>query len=441
MKVALFVPCYVDAFFPEVGIATLELLERLGCEVDFPLDQTCCGQPMANSGCHADAHGAEALFAKNFAGYDHIVTPSGSCAHHVRDHMTAIEQTAAVQKVRRNTHELVEFLHDVLQVREFPVGGVPAQGRPAHRLRDLARPARSQHLRDRRAGLQQAEAAAVRRQGHRVRRTEARRRMLRLRRHLLGLRGTGLREDGPRQGRGYHQAGAEYIVSPDMSCVMHQQGCARRAGPAAQVHPHRAGAQRGTGMTRVDHAEASSKFIEAKDHADFHDKRLWDLRKKRDSESEAMPEWETLRTQASAIKEHTLTHLGDYLEEFEKNATANGMVVHWARDAAEHNQIVHGNPRAARRDDAGQEQIDADRRVRDAALPRQPRHRGRRDRTSGERIQQLDDEPPSHIVVPAVTSCAATWRKCSPTTSAPTARTTTCPTSRKASGSTRGRTT
>ena len=50
MKVALFVPCYVDAFFPEVGIATLELLERLGCEVDFPLDQTCCGQPMANAG-------------------------------------------------------------------------------------------------------------------------------------------------------------------------------------------------------------------------------------------------------------------------------------------------------------------------------------------------------------------------------------------------------
>ena len=57
MKVALFIPCYIDAFFPEVGIATLELLERLGCEVDYPLDQTCCGQPMANSGCHDDARG------------------------------------------------------------------------------------------------------------------------------------------------------------------------------------------------------------------------------------------------------------------------------------------------------------------------------------------------------------------------------------------------
>ena len=57
MKVGLFIPCYIDAFFPEVGIATLKLLERLGCEVDYPLDQTCCGQPMANSGCHDDAPG------------------------------------------------------------------------------------------------------------------------------------------------------------------------------------------------------------------------------------------------------------------------------------------------------------------------------------------------------------------------------------------------
>ena len=93
-------------------------------------------------------------------------------------------------------------------------------------------------------------------------------------------------------------------------------------------------------MSRIDHAEASSRFIEAKDHADFHDKRLWDLRKKRDRVSEALPEWEELRTLASAIKEHTLSHLGDYLEEFERNAIANGAQVHWAKDAAEHNQVV-----------------------------------------------------------------------------------------------------
>jgi L-lactate dehydrogenase complex protein LldF len=152
---------------------------------------------------------------------------------------------------------------------------------------------------------------------------------------------------------------------------------------------------------RVDHAEASSKFIAARDHAEFHDRRLWDLRGKRDHESQALPEWEQLRTLASAIKEHTLSHLGDYLEQFERNAAANGMVVHWARDAAEHNQIVHDilashgatllvksksmltdecemRPFLAKR---GIEVIETD---------------------LGERIQQLDDEPPSHIVVPAV---------------------------------------
>ena len=94
-------------------------------------------------------------------------------------------------------------------------------------------------------------------------------------------------------------------------------------------------------VARVDHAEASSKFIEAKDNAEFHDKRLWDLRQKRDRETDEIPEWQELRELASAIKAHTLTHLADYLEEFERKAKANGMVVHWARDAAEHNQIVY----------------------------------------------------------------------------------------------------
>src|SRR6516162_3000952 len=76
MRVGLFIPCYVDAFFPAVGIATLELLERLGLEVVYPLDQTCCGQMMANSGSQKDAAGAEALFVENFAQFDHVVTPS-----------------------------------------------------------------------------------------------------------------------------------------------------------------------------------------------------------------------------------------------------------------------------------------------------------------------------------------------------------------------------
>src|SRR4029077_13724409 len=73
----------------------------------------------------------------------------------------------------------------------------------------------------------------------------------------------------------------------------------------------------------------------------MHDERLWDLRQKRDREMHGIAEWEELRTLASAIKEHTLTHLDEYLDQFEANATKNGIHVHWARDAAEHNKIVH----------------------------------------------------------------------------------------------------
>ena len=125
MKVGLFIPCYVDAFFPEVGVASLEILERFGVDVSYPLDQTCCGQPMANSGCQTDAAPAETLFVANFKEFDYIVTPSGSCTHHVRSHFDAIPQTAEVTKVRGSVYELVEFLHDVLKVDEFPWAEFP----------------------------------------------------------------------------------------------------------------------------------------------------------------------------------------------------------------------------------------------------------------------------------------------------------------------------
>jgi L-lactate dehydrogenase complex protein LldE len=73
MIVGLFIPCYVDAFFPEVGIATIQLLEKLGCSVDYPLEQTCCGQPMANSGCQDDAAATEAHFIDCFKRFSTIV--------------------------------------------------------------------------------------------------------------------------------------------------------------------------------------------------------------------------------------------------------------------------------------------------------------------------------------------------------------------------------
>jgi len=154
-------------------------------------------------------------------------------------------------------------------------------------------------------------------------------------------------------------------------------------------------------MKRIDHAEASSRFIAAKEHVEFHDRRLWDLRQKRDREAFRIPEWEELRTLASTIKEHTLARLPDYLAQFERNATANGMRVHWARDAAEHNQIVHDllSAHGARTLVKSKSMLTDECEMRPFL---ETRGIEIVETDLGERIQQLDGEPPSHIVVPAV---------------------------------------
>ena len=87
MQVGLFIPCYVNQFYPQVAIATLELLEKFGCKVSYPLDQTCCGQPMANSGYESMAQPCNELFTQNFSAFDYIVCPSGSCTLHIKDHL------------------------------------------------------------------------------------------------------------------------------------------------------------------------------------------------------------------------------------------------------------------------------------------------------------------------------------------------------------------
>ncbi|WP_367281471.1 (Fe-S)-binding protein [Porifericola rhodea] len=110
MHIGLFVPCYVDQFYPRVAIATLELLEKLGYRVSVPPDQTCCGQPMANSGYERYSKKTMELFVKNFASYDYIVAPSGSCVYHVRKHYDTLEQTPEVAHIRERTVDICEFL-------------------------------------------------------------------------------------------------------------------------------------------------------------------------------------------------------------------------------------------------------------------------------------------------------------------------------------------
>src|SRR6516164_2925455 len=225
--------------------------------------------------------------------------------------------------------------------------------------------------------------------------------MLRLWRHVFNFRGAGFGEDGLRQGCRSSRRWRR-IHCFRRHVVPHAPKGLRRAPWCRHpLHPHRANPQWRSRMKRIDHAEAASEFIAAKAHQEFHDRRLWDLRLKRDREARGIPEWEELRTLASEIKEHTLSRLSDYLEEFEARAKENGAHVHWARDAAEHNQIVY--------------EILSMRRVKTlvkskSMLTEECDMRPFLERRDievietdlGERIQQLDDEPPSHIVVPAV---------------------------------------
>jgi L-lactate dehydrogenase complex protein LldE len=111
MRVALFVPCHVDQLWPEVGLASLALLERAGLAVSFLPEQTCCGQAHHSLGDHAAARALARRFARVFDGYDAIVAPSGSCVAMLRVHYPALlGDGAEAESLRARCFELCEFL-------------------------------------------------------------------------------------------------------------------------------------------------------------------------------------------------------------------------------------------------------------------------------------------------------------------------------------------
>lgn len=129
MRVALFVTCVNDTLYPETGKAVVRLLRRLGIEVDFPDGQACCGQAHYNTGYRHQAEPLARRYAEVFAGYDAIVTPSGSCGAMVREHYPRIGKRAqaegrgqelgdALAPAIAKTYELTEFLVDVLGVTD-----------------------------------------------------------------------------------------------------------------------------------------------------------------------------------------------------------------------------------------------------------------------------------------------------------------------------------
>jgi L-lactate dehydrogenase complex protein LldE len=227
MKTALFIPCYIDQFYPEVGKASLMLLESLGCQVEYPMQQTCCGQPMANTGMEKEAIPVYHHFVSTFSNYDYVVAPSGSCVYHVKHHYDIIQQTEEVEKIRTSTLDIATFLLEVLHVKELPVQFPHRVGihQSCHGLRGLkmARPSElmiSPHsqwrtLLEMVAGIEIVD----------LNRPD----------ECCGFGGTfSINEEAVSVKMGkdrildHQQNGVEYITAGDMSCLMHLEGIIRK---------------------------------------------------------------------------------------------------------------------------------------------------------------------------------------------------------------------
>ena len=118
---SLMITCLADLFFPEVGVATVRLLRRLGVQMSFPEGQTCCGMPLFNSGHHDDAAAVAARTVDLFAGAEHVVVPSGSCAWMLKAEYPALlardaRRHAAALELSARTRELSQFLREVVGI-------------------------------------------------------------------------------------------------------------------------------------------------------------------------------------------------------------------------------------------------------------------------------------------------------------------------------------
>lgn len=234
MTIGLFIPCYVDQFYPNAAIATLHLLQKLGVNVKYPLRQTCCGQPMANSGFAHLTQKCNDLFIENFVEFDYVVAPSASCVLHIKDHLYSENNPEASGLLKTKVYELVEFLTDVLKVSKlharFPykVGIHQSchglRGLHLSKMSELVGPPYSklEHLLKMVEGL---ELINPDRQDD-----------------CCGFGGTFCVTEeaisvkmGKDRITDYTKNGAEYITSSDLSCLMHLEGILHRDRSNAKI--------------------------------------------------------------------------------------------------------------------------------------------------------------------------------------------------------------
>lgn len=232
MKVGLFIPCYVDTLYPEVGVSTFRLLKSLGVNVDYPFDQTCCGQPMGNAGFERMAQPLVKKYDDLFSKYDYVVSPSASCAAYVRFFHPKIAQKSHhphVCEAAGKTVDLVEFLHDVLKVKELPARfpHVVSVHNSCHGVRELGLSSPSEKNVPKFNKIVDLLQLV---DGIRVVQPERND-------ECCGFGGMfSVEEKGVSTQMGLdkvkrHKAtGAEYITGADSSCLMHMQGVAEKQG-------------------------------------------------------------------------------------------------------------------------------------------------------------------------------------------------------------------
>jgi L-lactate dehydrogenase complex protein LldE len=228
MRIGLFIPCYIDQFYPQVGVATVDVLESFGVKVEYPAAQTCCGQPLANAGLHDEAKPLCERFLQIFAAYDYIVSPSGSCVAMVRHHYEQVlGHTAQLEKVAHKTLELCEFLTDVLKVEGLKGAYRHRVGlhQSCHGLRELRTASGSERVgpefnkpRQLLASLDGIELTELARPDE-----------------CCGFGGLfAVTEEavscmmGRDRVADHERAGTEVLTSTDMSCLMHLDGLIRR---------------------------------------------------------------------------------------------------------------------------------------------------------------------------------------------------------------------
>ena len=236
MKVGLFIPCYVDAVYPEVGVATWKLLKHLGIDVTYPEKQTCCGQPMANAGFEKQAIPLAEKFEEKFKDFDYVVAPSVSCTAFIKFNYPRLlgGKTAQNNEVHecetaKKCMDVVEFLHDVVKV-DRRLGTFPHKvslHNSCHGVRELGLSSPSEEhvapfnkIKDL---LQLVDGIDV----------------VEPKRHdeccgfggMFSIEETAIcAQMGKDKVERHMQTGAEYITGPDCSCLMHMAGVAKKQG-------------------------------------------------------------------------------------------------------------------------------------------------------------------------------------------------------------------